>query len=295
MQQALDASRLNEEWSAEAHFVLGLACEIRKEETACKDHNRLAVTKLELIGAKKKSLKALHNYLAAETRINPERMLLADYHSLYRRARKLDRVVAGLALNSIARQYQYAGAPLAALKYANRAIHFLQRDTGTFHYYMTLLNRAHILIDLGRLPEARVDADQTRVAGFKEVVEGLKLVELRLAEKTGLIESEYAQVLKNSMQLNEMEVSSRERFMAHQTGSELEPLTALESKLIQLLSDGRKTKFDLIDRLYESSIDFESREARFKNVLARLKKKRPGLIVLDEGYYRISEPTCLIA
>jgi hypothetical protein len=92
-----------------------------------------------------------------------------------------------------------------------------------------------------------------------------------------------------------MEVSSRERLMAHQKGSELEQLTALESRLIQLLSDGRKTKYDLIERLYESSIDFSSREARFKNVLSRLKKKRPGLIVLDEGYYRISEPTCMIA
>ncbi|NUM87940.1 MAG: hypothetical protein HUU37_01935 [Bdellovibrionales bacterium] len=52
-------------------------------------------------------------------------------------------------------------------------------------------------------------------------------------------------------------------------------------------------RMELVIALYGGRIDPEAGENRLKNLLNRVRKKYPGLIVTENGRYRIGDPELL--
>ncbi|MNL58796.1 hypothetical protein D3C87_1824650 [compost metagenome] len=67
----------------------------------------------------------------------------------------------------------------------------------------------------------------------------------------------------------------------------------MEDRLVCLVSCRPRDKFEIIDDLYGEKIDFDAAENRLKNLLNRLRKKRPGLIQLIDGRYHIVDGEAL--
>jgi len=258
-------------WLGEIHFVVALAFETLENHEKSKLHYRIAADELARIGAKRKALKADMNHLAADSCIEPDsKRLIADYLFGYRQARKLKEFgIAGTVLNNVSREYHRIGAYAMALKFSNRAVALLERDFGTLHYYLAIVHRAHVLLDLGRSEEAQLDLDRARASTFIEVKSALALLE----DKEAAADAKH------------LTPSWRER-KATQAPT---PLTELENQLIELLSQEPREKFELMDALYGKKLSFEVRENRFKVLLSRLRTKRPGLIVLKKARYHLSE------
>jgi hypothetical protein len=72
-----------------------------------------------------------------------------------------------------------------------------------------------------------------------------------------------------------------------------EPLSDLEDRLLVLLSCKPRDKYYLIQDLYGEKIDFVAAENRLKNIISRLRKKRPGKILFTDGYYSLVDGTQL--
>ena len=77
-----------------------------------------------------------------------------------------------------------------------------------------------------------------------------------------------------------------ERLAEERTG---ELMTDLEDRMIALLSSKPRDKYMLIEDLYGDRIALDAAENRLKNLLNRLRKKMPGKILLDNGFYKIAD------
>lgn len=290
VEEALSIAQQEPVWRGEIFFVLGNAYDILGNQELSRLYSREAWKELEAAGAQRKALRALQNAIAADHRLNPERNFLAEYHDIVARAKKLKQFgIAGIALNNLAREYHAMGGPLSALKFSNRAITYLKAEIGSLHYNLALANRAHILADLGREHEARVDLDEMRACKFPEIQAAITVLELILNGKEGRGEAP-DEALVPTWRLARERAEKKEPM--HES---LEALTPLEAQVITLLGQGPKTKIDLITALYGERMDIEVTENRLKNLLSRIRKKRPGLILFTEGRYRIADKLYLRA
>ena len=62
----------------------------------------------------------------------------------------------------------------------------------------------------------------------------------------------------------------------------------LEQTLLRLAYNGPVEKWDLIERLYPAGGDSLALENRFKNLVARVRKKYPSLLTCHEGRYSVA-------
>jgi hypothetical protein len=74
----------------------------------------------------------------------------------------------------------------------------------------------------------------------------------------------------------------------------------LEEKLVRILARGPMNKNDLVAVIYSDeskTLDYETILNRFKNLLARVRKKAPNLIVFDgKRYFLTAEaPSALLS
>ncbi len=94
------------ERKGEILFVVALAYETLGELPSMKKFHHLASKELDATGAKKKAIKAIHNFVAAESRIHPEKKLISDYSYVYKMAKRVKAYgVAGAALMNISREW----------------------------------------------------------------------------------------------------------------------------------------------------------------------------------------------
>lgn len=264
------------EFAGEAAFVCAMAYETLDQPKQAAPAYRRAAIYLREVGAHKKSVKAELNAVVADSRIDPDRKLLAEYDQVYRRAKAVgQRGVAGVALLNVSREMQILGAHKAALRMCNRAIALLRADVGTLPYYLALLHRGHLLLDLGRATEAELDLETLRLSRHAEVCEGLKA--LRALHPPGGSDK--------TLPINEARLTPTWRARLRTASAPV--LGELEERLFSLLSEGPKDRFELIAQLYGDSLGFEVLENRFKVLLNRIRKKRPGEIVLESGKYRL--------
>jgi tetratricopeptide (TPR) repeat protein len=220
------------------------------------------------------------NVLVCESHVHPERNLFARYHDLYRRAQRRgvrELIVATTCLLNISREYQRAGAYMVALKYCNRALQFFELQMGELNYFLTLAHRAHLLCELGRRAEARLDYEAAKLGNFKEVEAALEMIE-------PLLNGETPKPSENSALLP----TWRERSL--ELRSEARPkLSALEEKLIGFLSSGPQDRIDILEAIYGSNLDYETKLNRFKSLLGTLRKKYPNFVHCEQGKYRLAD------
>lgn len=270
-------------WRGELYFILALAYEVSAKDHEARDFFKLSSETLELAGCRKKSLKAFANYIAAETRANPEKKLIVEYDYVYRKAKQLKELgVAGMALNNISREYQRAGALNLALKTVTRAIACLKQDFGSLHYYLAIVHRAHVLLDLKREREASLDLEQAATSDFPEIKEAVKI-----------LQKLYSQNANTSITTNLTNFTWRERITEGPTETNTPQFSETEEKVVRLLATGSYDKFEIIEHLYGKTVDFESAENRFKNLIGRIRKKQPGLIAFSDGKYQIADESFL--
>lgn len=266
------------EWKGEAAFVCAMAHETLDRPDLSGPLYKRAALLLEELGARRKAVKADLNAIVALSRAEPARKLLAEYDHVYRKAKKIrHRGVAGVALLNVSREYQCIGAHKAALRLCNQALALLRQDVGTLPYFLAIVHRCHLLIELGREPEAEVDLESARLSGHPEVQEAIHVVTALLARKRG---SAVPSVHKENL-------TPTWRSRLENGATSPDRLGELEEKLVSLLASGPKDKFDLIESIYGNALSFEVSENRLKVLLNRLRKKRPGLILFTLGRYRL--------
>ncbi len=277
-ERALEASSSeNLKWRGEIAILIATVCTVFDEYQRAMEFYTRAVTAFEKQGCMRKALRARMNVLVCESHLHPDRNLFARYHDLYRRSlRKGQRelIVATTCLLNISREYQRAGAYLIALKYCTRALNLFELQMGEMNYFLTLAHRAHLLCDLGRTSEARIDFEAAKLGNFKEVEAALQVIE-------PLLHGSRPQDTTSS----DLIPTWRERIES----SGQTRLSVLEEKLIAFLSSGPRDRVDILEEIYGSNLEYETKLNRFKSLLATLRKKLPTLVICEEGKYRLAD------
>ena len=229
-------------------------------------------------GAMAKALLSLQNAIASEASIYPDRRFTIEYNHLLQQAIHYKLFsTAGLCALNISREYQLIGAHLMALKMANKSLEYLQEDFGTQQYGLALCHRAQLLVEMSRTEEAQLDLDGSTLVETPEV-------------------SNARSYVLNLMQGNTIQVIGRNSSAWIDRKSKLSlPLSysfgRAEESLLVALSQKPMDKNEILEILFEdeiSKLDYEVVINRFKNLLSRVRKKAPELIVFDGNKYSLS-------
>jgi hypothetical protein len=267
---------LKGEWS----FALAYAHNVGQDFRNAEIYYLAASAQYALAGAGSKSLRAELSALASYSCLHPESRLFPDYTSLYRKAMTArEHQTAAACLVNISREFQRLEALPIAMDYVSQAIslHEVHHEASREHG-LCLLHRAHLYLQLERNLEAQRDLFFALSIPHGEVQSSCRV----LAEKYGI----NLQVLPAERVLPTWAERAEDPLRT-------KPLGKLESQLLLLLSEAPQDKFTLMDTLYGEKIDPASKEGRFKNLLARLRARFPGLIVLENDLYKISDPFVL--
>lgn len=225
----------------------------------------------------KKELKSLLNQIAMLSRLNINNHYILEYQSVAEKAQKIsDGITYGLCLNNISREYQRMGAYRTALETINKAIEYLIKDFGSLHYYEALTNKIHYSLRLGLINQAKTDFEILKQANFEKIQNDILALEMTFQD-----EKYNANPLKTSM-------SWIDRLQNKEYQSQLSVLTPSEEKLIEYISTRSLKKSELIDFFSNDESDYTSKDNRLKNLISRIRKKRPGLINYDGTFYSIS-------
>lgn len=263
------------DWEGEICFVIALCHEARGEEKLMSSRYQQAAVLLADLGARRKSVKALANHVAAESNLHPERRYLREYEYVYRQAKKSKNFsTAGVALLNISHEYHDLGALQLALSHVNRAIALLDRQKHGRSYYLALAHRAHVLFDMDRKEEGRLDYEALLASAFADL-EGVRQT----------LDGVYGGA--RAVPVGAMPAAWKGRHEEFQRMRD--KLGLLEQKLLKFVAESPREKADIIEHLYGTTLSWDVLENRFNNTLSRLKKKCPGIIIWEKGKYRLSE------
>jgi tetratricopeptide (TPR) repeat protein len=265
-------------WRGE--FLLLQAASFEKLErfTDAIAHYKQASKGFASSGIKGKALRARFNAVTLLSHLDPSKNLVRDYFFLYREARKLKQfTVMATALLNISREYQRIGANKMALKFANKTIACASADMGGLIYFMAVAHRAHVLRELGRATEAKIDLEEAKTAPFPEVQAAVSVLER-------MFESQ-AQIQEGALSR-----SWQERLAALSVdGAHPAKLSETEEKLLEFVSRAPQNKFDIMEHLFGKKMDPFVAENRLKNLIFRLRRKAPGLLIFDGDRYFLSD------
>lgn len=276
-------------WSGEIHFVLGLAYEHIKDENKAIEHYQESSSELEKIAALKKSVKAGFNAIAAQSRLsnNRNRKFLIEYNQFLRKAKKVGCFsVVGMAYNNTSNEYQKLGALHSALKYSVLALGYLRKyDFGSLDYYTALAQHSHVLIELGRQNEVRLCLEEIRICDFKEI----KTIYQLLVYFNDGIQPMQQNQFNELPQFWQEKLNYKNNQNICDSSTEVMALSEHENRVLEFLKDRGRDKYELISFMYGDLIGQESAENRLKNLLNRIRKKRPGLIYYRNTKYWLSD------
>ncbi len=283
----MEALSLDGVWEAEKLFCLGMAFEKLGEEQRC----ALAFTKARSIyarhGCGELELRSYYNSVMAQSRIAPHKNFVLEYQALASLAKDLGaHSIEGMTLTMISREYQILGLLDQAFLMVEEALSRLLPERGSFHYFHAVLHKAHVLLDLARVSEARDCLKEAELATFVEIEMARRLLLASLEPGVGWDQKWEQHLLptwKNRVP------SLLKRLDPVKAGPESLDLTPLEIKLIRLAYNGPIEKWDLIEKLYGGEESMLRLENRFKNLIARVRKKHPMLIICDQGRYYASK------
>ncbi|MFZ4404998.1 MAG: hypothetical protein ACOYOK_12915 [Pseudobdellovibrionaceae bacterium] len=266
----------NEILQAEYNFVKGLCCEKVKLYEQGMNSYLLAEQLFEKNKCPNKSLIAAHNRITCLSKRFPDQKFISEYNYLAKKAKQTkNHTVLGMALYNISSELQILGSVSSALKYANKSLTVLKMEFGTYHYEMCLMHRCHLLLNLKMYIAANEDYLVLKKSKHSEVQSGLLAIEKIITNN-------------QSLQLTQKELLHPTWLDRLSQNNNQELLTPDEEKLILLLCENPKSKENLIKSLYGERLDFESGQNRLKNLLFRFKKKRPGILLIEENILRLA-------
>lgn len=262
-------------WYGELLILLAAVCETIEDFHRARSLHVEAAAALEKIGARGKALRAEANAIVDLTNIDPERRYFPEYMVLLKRARKMKQfnIAATTSLN-LSREYQRVGALQNALRFCNRAIAAAGSNPGGLTAMLAIAHRAHLLHELNRPREAEVDFELASTSTFPAV-------QAACAVLADLMRRSPAEAPTNAP------TTWKER--AAETAGRL-PLSAIEEKVIRFVSEKPRGKFEITDHLFGDDVHPLTAENRLKNLIHRIRKKRPGLIVLKDDRYSLADP-----
>lgn len=263
-------------WRAEAHMVLAMYREEQADDPGAQESYLASAAAFAAAGMKRKSLIARFNAFACQTRIEPEKKYFVELQSFAdEAARSGCPDLAGVALANLSRDCHLVGAVELALKHVEEAQRLLrEHDFGSLHYYLTAAHRLNLLLQLGRWDEAVVPYEELLVSPFKEAAEIKAVVDRYLDHRP--VEIAY----------DHLPATWRERLTELFARRDVK-FTGKEGVLVETLTQGPLSIHELAGRIYGEKIDHESGIARTKQLLHRLKKKAPGLLVAKGGKYAL--------
>jgi hypothetical protein len=272
-------------WRAETHFVIALSYASIEKEQEAQQHYKLANHFFSQAEAPKRAVAALLNCVSAESRLFPETIFITDYMYVAAKALQIgESPVAGTAYLNVSRDYQKLEAFQAALFYCNLAIQNLENQRGSINFDLALAHRAHLLINVDRKVEAQALIESLLASPFEEVqgAIGVLYKKMRMSPKRRPFKANAKAQAWNDRRFGVLEFLK--------TGSGLSPM---ENKILDLLFKKPYSKFELAAETYGDRLDCNVTLNRLNNVIFRLRKRFPNLIVIDEGTYRISHETAL--
>lgn len=274
-------------WHGEALFLIGQAYYILKTFDLSQKAYVHAFRSFEKAGLAKKSVKALLNSVAAESCYSPQKRLLVEYQMIARKAIQVGEfAAAGTAVMNISREFHLIRSFELSLRYANQSLqYFAQGDYGSLGYFLALLHKAHLLLDMSRSSESLLCYEEARAATQPEVRSSILILSQMYESRLG-IKVETSQLIDLEKSLP---ATWQERAKAGQVQSLLQKMSGDEAKLIETLSESGRDRNELLSILYGDVVDFDSLIGRFKNLLSRVRKKHPDLIVFENGVYKLSE------
>lgn len=270
-------------WYGEFNFVLSNATATLNLHELSLNYSLAAAKGLKEFGAKKKAVRALMNSMASESCIRPEKHYISELLYIYQEAKaSSDSISIGTTLINLSREYQKLGLFNIAMKYANRSIAvFTKHNPGGIDYALALTHRSYLYCEIGVYREARLDIETALFSAFSEVQSAIKIMSDKFPELQC--------TLKKSLNQESLNQSPNPSWSERKT-EELTPhSTKLEGKLIDILIKKPQTKSELCQLLYGDRIDITAKENRLGNLLNRVRKRHPNLIILKENKYYLSE------
>lgn len=268
---------------AERQFVLALAWESLGEEGRALGHFQKACALYRDFACPRKELRAMYNLIAAESRLHPHKNFVADCQAIIEASRRLgDASFEGMALTMLSREFQVAQAFTQALTMIERSLECLGPERGTIHYYHALLHKAHVLLDLKQDEAALEILKEAELAQFPQIQAARTLLLCALQPDrlwNRALEADLLPTWKNRVP----QLSARQ----NQALTPVVSASELEKRLLRLVYNGPVEKWDLITRLYPEKTSSLTLENRFKNLIARVRKKYP--IQCVDGRYSIEK------
>jgi len=188
-----------------------------------------------------------------------------------------------------ARSKVILGAYDVALVYSQLALEHLEAEYGSLHYGLSLANRCHTYLLMGREYEANLDFQKALSITHVEVQGALEVL-TRMRSGNIAYDDAFNHPLIPTW---------RERYQeflknAGVSGGQFPKLSELEQKVVGLLSKEPMSKHSLIQEIYGIEIDFFAAENRLKNLLNRLRQKIPGSFIFSDGHYRLVDASPLL-
>lgn len=280
----------SELWNAEYLFVLAMWNEVCGNDSIAKDFYLKAQKGFFKNGALRKAAKSYHNALACLSRIEPNIRLVTEYQEAAALAKEAgDNITEAAALNNLSREFQLMKAHRAALQYANDAILLLRRSAyGSYNFYASLCHRCQIHLELEQYGEAALDFEEACASKFPEITQSLSVLRTWF-QNLGLKVSSASELESRSSSYPDSILPSWRERLSSGVMTTKDLLTAQENQVLEILTHGPQDKFELIEKLWGTEESFFDLENRLKQLLYRLRKKRPDLINFQDGKYILVE------
>jgi hypothetical protein len=275
----------------EIYFVAALAYESMARHSEAKYYYELAAPLFYSADAHKRSLIANFNSLAATSKLYSNRNYIVDYQILIEKSKLLQvEILVGIGYNNISREYQLMGANNTALRFANQAVHHLNvHYPGSINYFLTLIQRCHLYLETKQWRNAFSDFEEINCSPFLEIKKSAEVLTYFMKEKTIGNHAPEPQADPNPTDFANLTFSWKERLNQYIGSEDIKTLSETEEQLVQLLVEHPLTTHDIIEKLYGNKIDFNSAHTRVRTLLTRLRRKKPGLIVYQNGTYALNE------
>ncbi len=280
----------------EIYFIAALAYEGLAMHSEAKFYYDLAGPIFFSIDAPKRSLIANFNSLAATSKIYSSKHFIVDYRLLIEKAKSLHvEILVGIGYNNISREYQLMGANNIALRFANQAVHHLNTHyPGSINYFLALIQRCHLYLESKQWRNAFSDFEEIDCSPFLEIKQSAEVLTYFMKQKTFDNQVPEEQVDFMPSVLTNLTFSWKERLNQFIDFEDIKKLSETEEQLVQVLAEQPLTTYDIIEKLYGTKIDFNSAHIRVRTLLTRLRRKKPNLIIYQNGTYVLNEDFILM-
>jgi hypothetical protein len=275
---------------AEKYFLLGRAWESLGDDVQGAPCSMQAAAIYKRCLCPKKALRAFYNSIVADSRVFPYKNFISEYQAVIEMSKQVkDMAFAGMAMTMLSREYQIVGLFEKALATVEEGLQSLESERGSLHFFYALLQKAHLILENGKTDHAKNILLETQMASFPEIHATKRFLEC-LMDPGKIWSREDEKHLVPSWRERLPQIIGRN--LKVESNQTIE-VTMLEERLLKTLWSGPVAKWDLIEKIYPNESDALALENRFKNLVARVRKKFPGVLQFHDGQYFVESKSSL--